>query len=678
MTKIAIQNEAGGDVQSIQALFPGENLDEYALTGDFSEDLEQYSIDPKRVYTTLLAMQTGLKALYATNPMAFSAWNDTVMSYTDGEPDFIPLPNIVAAVLAENGGDFDPTLDQAEYLELGETYLNDETFGPGYAAVAQHLGWNVNKESKLQESAINDAIVQNLLGVSAADAAEEYGIDMAEHARFVRAIQDGSIVYGGSPRQYVTLKGNVFDGEYDTAKSIEDAAAYLLVGMAENGSSYEIAATAADIPNVDEWDAKHLSSLTGSVSEAEGSLVEGFDYYYDDRTGTDMITFQRGQIHATMGFWNEEEPIQINWMSPDGDDVMDTWNYAAKDIGQAVAKFQELTKDPVPVDMLQKASAKMLSGFKESGTSSKSEGKPAPRSTRAISRTARKEGNQMNNNKRTYRAIKEAKVPSLLRAHRGLKMVREDEMEADEFYVAVAPEGADAATVTFDGDSVFIGPFDSPEAAIAAVGGGDVDVVDAECNPVSADGAADSDDLGDMTGMADGDLPMEARKHNVKKIRENVLKRIHLEATALDVDTTVGGGSEASEGASGEHEDKGAPPVAIQSAQEIGKSHELDSGTTDDVGKPIAALSKPEDGALDSGDDLDLSGAGDGKGSVSISESRFGLKKNQLIAVYERAADGSRGKRVDRGLIEKVTETGVVLAGDEPYDNQSYEFVKIA
>ena len=535
------------------------NADMFSVTGKLATDLEEYSIDPNKVLEIYNGMLSG-RPLYATNPPVAAAADadGNAMVYIDNElDDQIPLINVIVTVLAENGGDFDPTMSPEEFDELG---ANLDTDDAAYAAVKQFL---MTREEN-----------------------DDTGLPM-EHTRAV----------------------------------------------------------------------------------AEGK--EHFDYFYHSQIGAEMITYKNGEMDASLGFWDEEEPIQVNWMDKDGD-VIDTWNYSAADIGPAVAKFVELIGEKVPLEMLKQASAKMLSGEYAHGTSSKSEGKPAPGTTVSPS-TARKEGTQMKTDKRTYRAIKEAKVPSLLRAHRGLKTVREDEMDGEEFFVAIAPEGADAAAVEFDGDTMFIGPFASVDAAIAAVGAddGEVDVVDAECNPVSADGAGDSDDI---VGMADDDLPMEARKLNAKKIRERVMKRILDEATALDVDTTVGSGTEVTDNGSGEHADNGAPPVSQQSPQDAGGSTELDVDTDVTVGKPVVAIAKPEDGAMDDGEDQDLSGAGDGKSSVSMSESRFGLKRNQLVLVIERAT----GKKCDRGLIEKITDTGVVLAGDEAYDHQSYEIKKIA
>ena len=653
------------------------NADAYSITGTLAGDLEQYSIDPNRVMDVWEGLMAG-EVLYATNPPTYAAVVDggeQRMVYIDGELDTdIPLVSLIVAVLAENGGDFDPLMSAEEFAQL------DIPDDPAYQAVlsfAPSGGYPIADSRRARSKKVENSVdVSPFLGYdySSQDAwAADYGQYVQQYLDWVGVDSAEDLVQlafitDGDDEGWDLPEGFTADHEEADANTDRFAIGHVVFGTIDgkkvvaeqNSSPWRIVGSKADWP---------LTARRESFSRKKGEGLLNNGGPYDLDVPEDWRPALRAATHMYL------------LAADDGEDE-------AEALQAAAAAFRLSGEDMETMQAWLSSEGALIESRRAAGTSFQS----GISSQNRNSATARKEGTRMKN-KRTYRAIAEAKVPSLLRRHRGLRMVREDEMEGDEFYVAVAPEGSDDATVTFDGDSMFVGPFDSPDAAIAAVGGGDVDVVDGEGNPADLDAGEidDDDDLGDMDGMALGDLPMEARRARVRKIRESVMRRIRRQAEALDVDTTVSdtdvggpdpgdtGGvqtdTDAGEVAngSGSHEDGGAPPVSQQSAQDAGGSTELNTDTTaDKVGEPIVALSDPDAGAMDAGDDADLSGAGADKGKVS--ESRYGVRRGNLVAITER----STGKKVDRGVIAALTEAGVVLEGDESYGYDRYEIRKIA
>jgi hypothetical protein len=695
--------------EDLLTLEPGFDPNNFAITGGLEDDLREYSIDPNKVKSIWDGLLSG-DVLYASNPPTYAATangGEQRAVYVDGEAsEEIPLVSLITMVLAENGGNFNPLMTAAEFRDMGPQFEEDA----GYQAMiafldsnpAAAVGESADGEQdgfEPSDRAFNGCPTLYSMGSEAAMVYDDdfddapvrvitfnVDADVEEYEDFPDHKLDAAIAWGqehgmtfsdaglakfravvtGAKSEGVLDNGGPYDIEVNPDWSADmQAAARSYLQMADDGEDEKEALQAAANRRrltTDQYEeiAAYLKNkgamIESKVADHPGTFDSGeefMDYVYN--TWPSKGTYVECQGGGGTGSW-------VAGIAGDDHIKGATYDAENKIVRWTDADYDELTE-----------------------TSSKSGRALAPR--RHI-QTARKEGTKMKTNKRTYRAIKEAKVAPLLRAHRGLRMVREDEMEDNQFFVAVAPEGADAATVTFDGDSMFVGPFDSPEAAMAAVGD-DAEVVDSDMNPVDG-----GDDLGDMAGMAGDGLPMEARRRNAKRIRESVVRRIMREASELEVDTTIDNGKGQAgnllkstggeisgdagviDNGSGQLDDAGAPAIATQSAKEIGSSTELDTDTTATLngdgmdGAPT--LNDPLKGGMDRGDDQDLSGAGAGKGSVS--ESRYGIKRGNLVKVFER----STGKSVDHGVVASVTESGFTLEGDEKYDNGLYEVRKIA
>lgn len=292
---------------------------------------------------------------------------------------------------------------------------------------------------------------------------------------------------------------------------------------------------------------------------------------------------------------------------------------------------------------------------------------------------------------RPLRALHESKVPSICRSVRGLRLVREDEMEPEAFYLVVAPPDAgEDATITLAGDEMFIGPFDSPEAAQQAVGDedGDVDVVNGDAEPV--EGEMGGEELG---GELPSELdlpPMEARRRPASRqqealarrtnqrraeaMRQSVRRQIMREAEAFMAPTTVKNNTDgvAPDG-SGTTDQKGAPAIANQTPQQAGETHVHQApsagGGQLGGGMPGAeVLGKPMAGGADTGEDPDLSGAGDGKGPVTVESNHFGIPAGSFVTI----ADLGTQRRVDSGNVRAVTESKIILESGEEYDLTKY------
>lgn len=661
--------EADDALTQIDAMFPGAELDQFSVTGTFAGDLLEYNIPADKVVALLGEMQSGEKALYANNPPTFAGAKDgQTLIYVDGEDnDEIPLPNVLVIVLAENGADFDPLLDQQGWMDLGTALLQDELsaelYEPGWEAVAQFLGWRPATES-------SDADERERRG-------ERMAIDICNKIAKTYGIKPGdsqSLFMGGGYADPKTLDKLVAAGYDDDATSYgENEAFFQKAGVTDDDYHHLVMHSSGD----GEW-----ADGTGHRPTHRESVAD-FDVSVDERTGTTAIWYNGDMNIVSLGVWNEEEPLQVNVMDTNFD-LVDTKNFAAADWSAAVAFFNSQTGEKAPMEMLQRVKDALgAAGKTERRQNSFPKPKGAAASETVVSRltAAMIESHRRNTVKksnRTFRAIAEAKALPILRKDRTLRMVREDELDASQFYIVVAPEGSESSEVKIDDGQIFVGPFGSADAASAAVGADAVDVVDGNLEPAGGE-AGDMDDLSadDISGLASPDLPMESRQAITAKIRGNVLKRIQREATALDVDTTIGSGTELSDGGSGNLQDKGAPPVAVQSPEDAGKSHPLDIDTTNPPtldgmeGAPL--LNDPMKGGMDKGADRDLSGAGAGKGSTTVEGTNYTqVRKGNLVKILEN------GRSVDRGNVVKVEGAMVYLEGDVSYDATKFAIHKIA
>jgi hypothetical protein len=264
---------------------------------------------------------------------------------------------------------------------------------------------------------------------------------------------------------------------------------------------------------------------------------------------------------------------------------------------------------------------------------------------------------------------------------KALKLVKEaDEMEDDQFYVAVDTAGA-PAEIKVDGDQTFIGPFASPEAAADAVGAPDACVVDGSGSPVSggegceagADPAADSEELEDL-------IPMEARIKTPTResIHATVLADLRKESgdESLEIDTTITSGTQATDDASGALSTKGVNDGRTnQTPQDAGGSTATDNAAkpTDMPGDPAATLASQDKGAIVTNDG-DLSGAGDGKGTAKF-EGSVGYKRGNFVKVFEAK---SRAK-IDSGNVDSVDldKGTVTLEGGVTYDLSGHYVEKV-
>lgn len=270
------------------------------------------------------------------------------------------------------------------------------------------------------------------------------------------------------------------------------------------------------------------------------------------------------------------------------------------------------------------------------------------------------------------RALRESAARRVLAKIPSLRLIGEDDeqgLESDQYYVLVVPDDAGEIEVAFHDGELCVGPFDTPLDAAIAVGDEDADVniVDGDGVPVGGvenDPALDpSAPLGEKTNRK----PLSGM--NRKKIHEQVIRDINnlLESdNQLDVDTTIGFNKDGStQSGSGNYSGDGDPAAARQTPQDAGDSTALDTPADrrpEDRANPeggVPLLNDPAKGGMDTNDG-DLSGAGDGKGPVTVSESVNGLKRGSYVVIADQT-----GKRVDSGLVESVTASGVKLEGND-------------
>lgn len=332
--------------------------------------------------------------------------------------------------------------------------------------------------------------------------------------------------------------------------------------------------------------------------------------------------------------------------------VGDIYELGADGVPQMVGADAGDAGEPIPVPAAEMATDFLVAAA-DTGASIIGESAPARRG------------------RKIARAVAEALAGKTYKG-KALKLVEEDDMEPEQFYVAV-DTSADAEIKVADGQ-VFVGPFDSPEAAADAVGAPDADVVDCSGEPVSGEAeaeapatdGADEDDLEDL-------IPMEARimKPTKESIHKAVLADLRKESgdESLEIDTSITSGTETTDQAAGALSTKGVNDGKTnQSPQDAGGSTDLqnDAKPTMGPGDAPVTLSAQDKGAIETNDG-DLSGAGDGKsGASGMTESgALGFKRGNLVQVFEAS---SRSK-IDSGIVVEIDRAKgtVTLEGDVSY-----------
>lgn len=278
------------------------------------------------------------------------------------------------------------------------------------------------------------------------------------------------------------------------------------------------------------------------------------------------------------------------------------------------------------------------------------------------------------------------------------KAYRKEELEDDKFYLVVDPDSADDASIDIKGGQIFFGPFDSPEDAATAAGADDANVVPGD--DIDAVDAALTDD---GQGQA-GDMNMDESRRAARRpaanatrrvaatesarLRASVMRDIMREADTLDVDTTIKSGDQATDQASGALDTKGVNDgVTNQSATEIGQQHvQRDVKTSNEPGfEGSDTIVKPSGaGTLDSnGGDLGSVRESQGPDASTRDNGVLVEKTNpkyctpgSFVRVYE--GHGSGRKKVDQGIVFKMTAEAVTLDGDAEYPVDKYSFILMA
>lgn len=308
----------------------------------------------------------------------------------------------------------------------------------------------------------------------------------------------------------------------------------------------------------------------------------------------------------------------------------------------------------------------------------------------------------------------ESKILNRLVKNNRLKFLKEDEIEAADdgaYYLAVdSNSAAGMPEVTVGDGEIYVGPFDSADAAAAAVGDVDMDVavaqsIDGEMVDASADvgpdmmggdmGAGVEDDL-PMDDLED-EIPMERSKRsrlarlrkesrlakmrgvksalarlsirtlNIEAIRRNFRNALLKETELLGVDTTVAkSDSGVTFNASGALANDGRSAVN-QSVKDADKVNPTSDG------KRADAL--PNDDGIEGEPmpkgkgDLDSNGGDLG----SLTENYKSIEVNSYVLVKKN------GKQIDKGLVESIKGSRVTLTSGGTYDgkDKSLFFIKV-
>lgn len=302
-----------------------------------------------------------------------------------------------------------------------------------------------------------------------------------------------------------------------------------------------------------------------------------------------------------------------------------------------------------------------------------------------------------------------------LESFKGVKIYRkEDDLDPEKFYISV---DASAPTIKVgDNGTVLVGPFDSPEDAQTAAGTDDVTVVQGDASAEVSDDSSPASDIDldasdtdlamslvgepEMSGSGEAEEcsktekgnRMAKMKLNMKSLREEVRADIKKISEELEIDTTVSNSDSSTEGESGALNQAGEPANATQAASDAGSSTSLDTDASrgpDFDGSPDArteelASNGGDLGSVQASEVLDANGGDlgtvDKSGAIDSNGGDLGTFENtsQLFpGTMIRVMDASN-KKVDTGVVSKVSKTSVTLEGNVEYNASQYKFLRIA
>jgi hypothetical protein len=155
----------------------------------------------------------------------------------------------------------------------------------------------------------------------------------------------------------------------------------------------------------------------------------------------------------------------------------------------------------------------------------------------------------------------------------------------------------------------------------------------------------------------------------MKALRTRVLRDIQKEAEELDVDTTAATGDASTTDASGAY-NSGVGSNVNQTPGEAGQQHEQDTGSSQE---PSFTGS---DGAVKPSGAGTLDANGGDLGSVTEATNPKYCTPGSFVRVYEGHGQGR--KKVDQGIVKKMSNTSITLEGDEEYDVKKYSFIQLA
>lgn len=274
---------------------------------------------------------------------------------------------------------------------------------------------------------------------------------------------------------------------------------------------------------------------------------------------------------------------------------------------------------------------------------------------------------------------------------------KEDDLPDDKYFVQIPTD--DAPELKIDGDDVFVGPFDTAGDAKAAADG-QATVVNDEGTPVvDADPAAGDAGPPMDPAMGDddninGDIPMktaESRKKFQESVRKEVLedikKRVEAEDTTLDVDTSVATGDEVDDGGSGQHANAGNPHEVADATPPDGEPvgeviPDINADRVPSTNDAENAIPGAEDVSTDGNTKVaDGAARTAGTGNSELDSNGGDITEGTIPSQFELGSfvEVRRGgKKIDSGVVEKLTRTGLSVDGTTIYDFKSHDILKLA
>lgn len=259
------------------------------------------------------------------------------------------------------------------------------------------------------------------------------------------------------------------------------------------------------------------------------------------------------------------------------------------------------------------------------------------------SKTPMKKENQVKNRKLTrVEAVKAIRKLNENRK-RKLRLMREDEVESSGDVFAVVTMNGDSEVKFIDGN-LLIGPFDSEEAAAAAVGDDVVTVTGDEVINNASDDTSDVEVL--EPELEEGARKVRSnflrmRKQVAEAVRRKVLARIRRESEELDsLDSDVKKGDEATDaGEAGVH-DFDHLATSVNPPEESGEKLDVDTDS---------------DATADNSDD-------------NVLESAALYQVGCLVDIVDRVSN----KKVDTAIIESYGQGKFTVEGGEVYATKQY------